>query len=62
MQLLEYMKILKIRYGKTLNPKDKKDKNSFKTRKGKVKGYVEDLSPDDLKYCDEMVEKYSELY
>ncbi len=62
MQLLEKMHILKMRHGKILKPKNKSDQNSFKTRKGKVRGYMEALSPEDIKYCDAMIEKYSDLY
>lgn len=62
MQLLEKMHILKMRHGKILKPKNKEDKNSYKTRKGKVKGYLDNLSPDDVEYCDKMIEKYSDLY
>ncbi|MFP4547194.1 MAG: sulfotransferase domain-containing protein [Fidelibacterota bacterium] len=62
MQLLEKMHILKMRHGKILKPKNKSDKNSFKTRKGKVNGYLDNLTPEDIKYCDKMVKQYSELY
>lgn len=38
-----------------LRPGDKTDPNSFKTRKGKVGGYVEYFSADDLAYLDQQV-------
>ncbi|MBN2280429.1 MAG: sulfotransferase domain-containing protein [Candidatus Marinimicrobia bacterium] len=62
MQLLEKMHILKLRHGKILKPNNIDDQNSFKTRKGKIKGYLDTLSVEDIQYCDEMVKKFSDLY
>jgi hypothetical protein len=40
------------RYRKSLQPADPNDPESFKVRKGKVGGYCEYLSADDVAYCD----------
>jgi len=47
------------KYGRILKPGDPTDVESFKCRKGKVGGYAEYLSEDDINYCDEMMEKYN---
>jgi len=46
------------RYKKKLTPRNKEDPESYKVRRGKIGGYVDYLSPEDLDYCDEMLERY----
>jgi hypothetical protein len=55
MQLMEKSKILKMRYGKPLKPGKNGDENSLKVRKGKIKGYKDTLSTDDIEYCNRMI-------
>ncbi len=38
-----------------LKPADRQNENSFKTRKGKVKGYVDYLSPQDIEQLDKKI-------
>lgn len=38
-----------------LKPADRKDENTFKTRKGKIKGYVDYLSPESIALLDEKI-------
>ena len=38
-----------------MRPKDTDDKDSYKVRKGKVGGYTENLSPEDIEYIDSTV-------
>jgi hypothetical protein len=38
-------------------PGDKKDQSSFKVRQGKVGGYVQELSEDDLDYINKVIEE-----
>ncbi len=42
-------------YGKILSPADPAQPDSFKVRKGIVGGYVDELSDDDVAYCDGVV-------
>ncbi|MER9594638.1 MULTISPECIES: sulfotransferase domain-containing protein [unclassified Mesorhizobium] len=49
---------LSDRYGKILQPRDANDPESFKVRKGKIGGYGEYLSEDDVAYCDEQLAKF----
>jgi hypothetical protein len=42
---------------KKLRPGNKRDPESFKVRKGKIGGYEDYLSTDDIKYCNDMMEK-----
>jgi hypothetical protein len=46
------------RYGTKLTPRDQADPDSYKLRRGKSGGYVDYLSPDDLAYCNAMLERY----
>ena len=41
-----------------LQPRNERDPESFKVRKGKVGGYGEYLSPDEVAELDEMIERY----
>jgi hypothetical protein len=46
------------RYKKKLTPRDKEDSETYKVRRGKIGGYVDYLSPDDVAYCNAMLERY----
>jgi hypothetical protein len=46
------------RYGTKLTPRDQADPESYKIRRGKSGGYVDYLSPDDVAYCNAMLERY----
>jgi hypothetical protein len=46
------------RYKKKLTPRDKEDPESYKVRRGKIGGYVDYLSPEDVAYCNRMLERY----
>ncbi|MDG4897525.1 sulfotransferase domain-containing protein [Mesorhizobium sp. WSM4976] len=46
---------LGARYGEVLQPGDNRDPESFKVRRGKVGGFREYLSSDDIAYCDEIL-------
>jgi hypothetical protein len=48
-------------YGKILSPADPEQPDSFKVRKGVVGGYVDELSDDDIAYCDQIVERLNGL-
>jgi hypothetical protein len=48
-------------YGKILSPADPEQPDSFKVRKGVVGGYVDELSADDIAYCDQTVERLNGL-
>ncbi|MBN9551459.1 MAG: sulfotransferase domain-containing protein [Alphaproteobacteria bacterium] len=43
------------RYGGKLRPRDPNDPESFKVRRGKVGGYPDYLSADDIAYCDSVL-------
>jgi hypothetical protein len=58
MQEMENSGELAKKYGKILKPGDPTDVESFKCRKGKVGGYADYLSEDDIEYCDMMMAKY----
>lgn len=58
MQEMENSGELAKKYGRILKPGDPTDVESFKCRKGKVGGYGEYLSEDDIAYCNETMEKY----
>lgn len=45
------------RYGHILQPRDLNDPESFKVRKGKIGGYRDYLSDDDIAYCDDLLLK-----
>lgn len=46
------------KYGKALRPTDPDDPNSFKVRKGKVGGYRDELSAEDIVYCDAVIGRF----
>lgn len=62
MKLMEKSSILKMRYGKPLKPGKVSDQNSFKVRKGKVKGYKDILSSKDIEYCNHVIRKKQLAY
>ncbi len=45
-----------------LKPGDINNIGSYKTRKGKVKGYLEELSRKDIEYVDEKTKKLNSIY
>ena len=47
------------KYRRKLKPGDPTDAESFKCRKGKIGGYADYLSEDDINYCNAMLEKYN---
>lgn len=57
MKRLEKQGFFKKEYGSILTPKNKKDKDSYKVRKGKIKGYIDYLNKKDLKYCKKVSKK-----
>jgi hypothetical protein len=59
MQEMENSGELAKKYGRILKPGDPADVESFKCRKGKVGGYADYLSEDDINYCNAMMEKYN---
>ena len=48
-------------YGNALRPKDKTNENSFKVRRGKVAGYRDELTPDDIDWCQAEIEAFDSL-
>jgi len=58
MQEMENSGELADKYGHILKPGDPTDVESFKCRKGKVGGYADYLSEDDIEYCNAMMAKY----
>jgi hypothetical protein len=44
-------------YGKILSPADPNQLDSYKVRKGKVGGYLDELSPADIDYCDAIMKR-----
>lgn len=46
-------------FGQSLTPKDPEDVTTYKVRRGKVGGYMDELSSDDITYCNEQLEKTS---
>lgn len=46
-------------YGKILTPSDPSQPDSFKVRKGKIGGYREELSPEDIAFCDAAVAAFT---
>ncbi|RWO85096.1 MAG: hypothetical protein EOS18_01560 [Mesorhizobium sp.] len=46
------------RYGEALLPSDANDPESFKVRKGKIGGYRDYLSDDDVAYCDDLLQRF----
>ncbi|RWC25450.1 MAG: sulfotransferase domain-containing protein [Mesorhizobium sp.] len=55
MQQSEISGELGARYGGRLQPRDPDDPESFKVRKGKVGGYLDYLSADDIAFCDNVL-------
>jgi hypothetical protein len=55
MHKLEQKGTFNKKYKGILNPTDTSDKTSYKTRKGKVGGFYEDLSAEDLEYCNSLM-------
>ena len=49
---------LGTRYGATLTPGDPSDPESMKVRKGKVGGYVDYMTEDDIHFCNSILEHY----
>lgn len=47
----------KDRYGKILMPRDPNDPDSFKVRKGQVGGYQDEMSIEDIRFCNELLHK-----
>lgn len=62
MQELERLGKLRGKYGKMLFPKDEKDTETFKVRRGKVGGYVDYLTPDDIEYCNKCMREDDNPY
>lgn len=58
MKAYEKSGAFRMKYGKILKPKDAKNENSYKVRKGKVGGYKEIFSKNDIQYCDSLIDKY----
>ncbi|MGA7544226.1 MAG: sulfotransferase domain-containing protein [Methyloceanibacter sp.] len=46
------------RFRRKLSPSDPGNPESYKVRRGKVGGYVDYLSAEDIAYCDEILERY----
>jgi hypothetical protein len=46
---------------RTLSPKDAADPNSFKVRRGKVGGFVDEITPDDVSYCASVLSRFPTL-
>jgi len=57
MQKLEKEGFFKEKYGRGLTPGDKNDIESYKVRKGKIGGYSEYLSQNDMHYCKSIIYK-----
>lgn len=43
------------KWGHILTPRDPEDRDSFKVRRGQVGGYRDELSPEDVAFCDEVI-------
>lgn len=50
------------KYDYALSPGNVQQPDSYKVRKGKVGGYMEELSIEDLNYCNKMMEKYPDPF
>jgi len=46
-------------FGQALTPGDPEDVTTYKVRRGKIGGYLDELSRDDVAYCNEQLEKAS---
>ena len=47
------------KYKGALTPRDVRNPNSYKVRRGKVGGFVDYLSPEDIAYCDEVLKSHN---
>ncbi|MBD3419595.1 MAG: hypothetical protein GF398_05695 [Chitinivibrionales bacterium] len=61
MKFFERAKLLKMRYGKILRPRDKGDKHSAKVRSGRIGGHRDVLSDGDIEYCNRVMQEFPEL-
>jgi hypothetical protein len=59
MRTSEEQGVLGERYGTILRPSDVTDPESFKVRRGKIGGYADYLSNDDILYCNNILNKFS---
>ncbi len=59
MQKLEKEGYFKDTFGEGLTPKNINDIESYKTRKGKVGGYVDYLTLEQIEYCNTIIKKYN---
>jgi hypothetical protein len=57
MQAQERSGELGVKYGSILTPADVSDPESMKVRKGKVGGFVDYMSDDDIAFCDELLSR-----
>ncbi len=57
MQEMERTGALANDLGSRMRPADKNDPESYKTRKGRVGGFVEELSPTTIAQCDKILER-----
>jgi len=57
MQRLEANGGFKMRYGSALLPMDPDDPESYKVRRGKIGGYIDYLSGDDIIYCNRVLDE-----
>lgn len=61
MQRLEKSGLLRMRYGTPLKVVDKENANALKTRKGKIGGYLDELTSDEIAYCNQCLSRYPRL-
>jgi hypothetical protein len=47
-----------VRYRGKFVSSNNADADSYRVRKGKVRGYVDHFSEDDIRYCDDLLERY----
>lgn len=62
MQLLEKKGFFSEKYGSILTPADFTDQESYKVRRGKIGGFIDYLSKEDIDYCNEYMESASNNY
>lgn len=55
MRKMEADGTLAAKYGNILTPKDPEDPSSYKVRKGKVGGYSDEMSSEDVSYCSDVM-------
>ena len=58
MQKLEKQGYFKKTFKNVLYPKDPNDQNTYKTRKGKVGGFKEYFTREDLEYCNQVMNEF----